>query len=337
MAKFSCMPIVHEKSPCCRGNIWRYGIRRRQCSVCKRTWSAWQRKRGRSQRRRADGRLKTYLKGGLLSPRKQKDSNGLTRQAQSARMSLLRDKFCLNTSWPEVPGGKLVLVCDALMQSFAGSIWTLYMFWARSIAGTQAVILPPVFRPGREASRGGWSMAFAAIMDSVKNNVVALISDGAAEACRQASNHGWILQRCQFHLLMSVANYVRPGPLSRHKKLAEQIYPRIYTILYDSPEDDIQGALSELETLVLPQIRSPKLITIISGFLNHYRDYRSYLKYPQYALPATTGSAESFISQIRGLLWRTRGFRTPKSFIKWIEAFLKHQKSIRCNGRNQQN
>lgn len=331
------MTIKHEKSPCCRGDIWRYGKRRRQCSICKHTWSAWQKKRGRKQKRRTNEILKTYLDGYLLPPRKRASSRDLTRQAHSARMSLLRDKFRAHTPWPEIPEGNLILLCDALMQSFTGQIWTLYLFLVRSINDARAIILPPVFRPGREASRGGWTNALAAVPDSVKKSVVALISDGAVETCQRAAEEGWILQRCQFHLLMSIANYVRSGPLSRHKKLAEQIYPRVYTILYDSSEDDVRRALSELEIQVLPLIRSPKLITVISGFLKHYRDYRSYLKYPQYALPATTGSVESFISQIRELLCRVKGFRTPKSFIKWIETFFKHQKSITCNGRNQQN
>lgn len=331
------MTHLHEKSPCCRGKVRRFGKRRRQCSICSATWSVWQKKRGRKQKRRAGGILKAYFDGYPLRPRKGKVADGLTRQAQSAHMVLLCDQFCAYTPWPEIPNGELILLCDALMQSFEGRIWTLYIFWVRSTTDTRAVILPPVFRPGREASRGGWTAAFATVSDSIKKNIIALISDGAGEACRQAPKEGWILQRCQFHLLMSIANYVRPGILSRHKKLAEQIYPRVYTILYDSPEHEVRRALGELEDLVLPLIRSKKLTTIISGFLKHYRDYRSYLMYPQYALPATTSSAESFISQIQGLLYRARGFRTPQSFIKWIEAFFKHQKSITCNGRNQQN
>ena len=60
------MKQMQEKSPCCQGQVWRFGERRRQCSVCRKTWQSWAKKRGRKVRR-SDGQLllKHYLAGQL--------------------------------------------------------------------------------------------------------------------------------------------------------------------------------------------------------------------------------------------------------------------------------
>lgn len=330
------MKTIHEKSPCCRGEVWRFGRRRRQCAYCRHTWTVWQKKRGRKHRRESLAKLFVYLQTKQASKR-EPTPNQITPQAEAARMRILRDQFLAKTSWPELPKGELILLCDALIQSFNGKLWSLYIFVVRSIHDTQAVILPPLLRQGAEHSRGGWADAFATLPEDVKARVVALVSDGSPSAVAMAHRQGWVLQRCQFHLLSSLANYVRPGHLSRHRTLAQEIYPRVYTVLYEEDEAVVGNAIAELETMVLPMIRNERLMMIISGFTKHYQDYRAYLHYPQYMLPSTNNSLESLNSRIRELLFWAKGFRTPKSFSSWIEAFFKYQKTITCNGKHQQN
>jgi hypothetical protein len=252
-------------------------------------------------------------------------------------MTHARDAYIAHTPWLSIPEGKLILLCDALLQTFEGVIWTMYVFFVRPLHGDQAVILPPFFRQGRETSRGGWTSAFATIPADVKKRICALVCDGAHGARREAWKADWVLQRCHFHLLISIANYVRPGPLSRHKNLASEIYPRVRVLLYERDREVVERSLHELEIVVLPLIRTRKLRMILFGFLKNYEEYRAYLLYPAYALPTTTSSAESFFSRVRRLLFWTRGFRTPDAFCKWFEAFCKKEKTITYNGKSPQN
>lgn len=331
------MITLHEKSPCCRGDIRCYGKRRRQCTKCHSTWRVWQKKKGRKNIRSNFNVLYRYLDGKITSLIHQARNRSIKPAAYSARLRNTLNKFLIRTPWPSIPDTSLIIIADALIQNIDGKIWTTYLFLVRPIRGKQAIILPPYTRFGSEHCHGGWKEAFNTIPQHVKNRVIAFVSDGAQEAIREARIQGWHIQRCHFHLLFRIANYVRPGPLSRNRALAQKLYPLVYTVLYNPDEACAETAVNKLEEII-SKIRSESLKTTISGFVKHYEDYRAYLRIPEYNLPATSNSAEAFIGQIRRLFFRARGYRTITSYQKWIEALCKYRKTIACNGKiNQPN
>jgi len=330
------MHILHEKSPCCGAHIRRFGKRRRQCKTCKRTWSAWKKKTGRKSLRPVFRAITTYVQNDSIGIVRQAEKKKICAAAYSARIRRTLTPYLLRMPWPTVPPGPLILITDAFIQHIAGGIWTVYLFLVRPIQSQKAFILPPYIRYGKEHVHGGWTHALDSLSQEVKERIVAMVSDGAREACVYAKRQGWLVQRCQFHIKMSIANYVTPGPLSRHKDLAQCIYPLIYTVLYSTEEKEVASSIVALQDM-LPGVRSRKLKKVLSGFTKNYQDYRTYIRVPQYNLPITSNSAEAWVRDIRTLLSRSRGFRTTASFQKWLEALCKNKKSIMCRGgKNQQ-
>lgn len=326
------MNTLHEKSPCCRGDIRRYGKRRRQCTICCVTWRVWQKKKGRKPLRNGFRFLCRYLDGGTAPLVHHARNHSIEAATYSARFRKTLNAFIKRTPWPAIPDAPLIMVADALIQNINGEMWTTHLFFVRPVDSVQAIILPSYTQPGSEHCSGGWRRAFSALPPHIENRVVAFVSDGAKEAIGEARRRGWHIQRCHFHLLLRIANYVRPGPLARNRPLGRRLYPLVYTVLYDQDREKVEAAVASLQELVLA-LRSKSLQTTISGFIQNYQDYRTYLYIAEYNLPVTTNSAEAFIGHIRRLFSRARGFRTITSYQKWLEALCKYRKTIRCNGK----
>lgn len=330
------MTKLHEKSPCCKAKIRRFGQRRRQCSSCKKTWSVWKKKTGRKPRRPNMDSFVRYLEGDSVQLTRQANQRDIAPATYTARTRKSLELYIKKTPWPDVPQKPLVLVADAMIQTIDDYMWSIFLFLARPVDEEDGIILPPYVRLGSEHKHGGWTKAFASIPQETKDRIVAFVSDGAIEATSQAKKHGWIIQRCQFHLLFRISNYLRPpGPLSRNIPLASRVYPPVYTVLYDNDELEAEMAVQKLKEL-MPHIRSQGLKTTLSGFIKHYRDYRAYIYFPQYNLPVTSNSGETLVRQMRDLLSRAHGYRTMDSYQKWLEAVLKYRKTIVCKGKNQQ-
>lgn len=327
------MNKLHEKSLCCGGKIYHFGKRRRQCSACKKTWSVWKKKLGRKKLRTNSTILKNYLDGESVQLYRQARNKKKEPATYSARVRKTLSAFIKDTPWPSVStNAPIVLVVDAMLQSFDKKMWSIFLFLARPADSDRAVILPPFIREGSEHKHGGWKNALGSIPERIKSLTVALVSDGAPEAISQAKKLGWIIQRCHFHLFLRMSNYLRPpGPLARNIPLASKIYPSLYVILYEPNEEKAVASVEHLKQ-ILPNIRSEGLKTTLSGFIKHYRDYRAYLYFPEYNLPTTSNSGEALVKQIRKLLSRAHGFRTITSFKKWTESLLKFKKTISCKG-----
>lgn len=321
------MNKLHEKSPCCRVAVRRFGQRRRQCSSCQKTWRLWKRKRGRKLKRLPLETLLQYFKGA--------SKTNLQKRTFSARLRIVLKKFNEETPWPEVPDGPLIVIADGLLQPFQGEMYTLYVILVRSISGNQAIILPPYLRSGGEVALG-WREAFAQLPSGILSRVEALVCDGHGGLVYLAKDHLWLLQRCHFHLLARIAHNASLGPLNKNKGLGKKVKNLVGVILYDINEFSVILALEALKKLK-QNISSRNFKTVISGFIKHHQDYRTYLENPTYFLPTTSNSAESLNAQIRDLQYRAKGFRTPNSFFAWITAFCKYKKSITCRGKIQPN
>lgn len=319
------MTHLHEKSPCCQGLVRRFGGRRRQCIVCKKTWSVWKKKQGRKRRRTNPSLLFQYFSG-KYTP----DTS-----AERARLRIALKKFNQVTPWPDVPSDPLIAVADAMIEYINKEVHTIYFILLRPLHGTKAVITEPLCFPGGETP-DGWKKAFERLSPRVREQITALVCDGHRAFLSASEQYGWVLQRCHFHLYMRIGHNASFGPRTRTGRLGLDLLrlARIVTITRD--QEILTKALQELE-VYKRTIGSRSFKTVISGFLRCYWDYRAYLDYPHLQLPVTSNSAEHLIGCLRRLQYKARGFPSLPALLAWITGWCKHQKTITCRGRNQQN
>lgn len=331
------MRINQQKSACCQAKVWPINNKRRQCSSCQRTWSVWPKQRGPKPRRPTVKLLERYGSHRIGSLLRQAEDRQLSPQALQARVRIARNYQQTKLAWASPPTGPVVAVADALVEQFSdGSKLTVYLVLVRPLDSFAAVIMPPVVLPGPETANG-WQTAFEQLPPVVLTSTVALVCDGAIGLVRLAQLHGWVLQRCHFHLLHSLNNYVRRGQLSRSGPLADEIHELVRVVLLSLDDEKVDRARAQLEYCV-KITHSRGVREVLSGFIKHWRDYRAYIYYDQLNLPRTSNSAESCIALVRDLQARAHGFRTPGSFLAWLEYVLKNQQTIACNmGDNLQN
>lgn len=322
------MKKIHEKSPCCASVIRLFGTRRRQCSACKKTWRVWKKKRGRKKNRLHIETLLQYF------DRKLKNTK-LQTSTLAARLRSTLEKFNTETPWPKIPDGPLIVVADGLIEYFGKKKYAVYFILVRSIADSRAFILPPYMRLGSEVALG-WQEAFAQVPDEVLARICALVCDGHTGLVYLAKAYGWKVQRCHFHLLYNISHYASFGLMNKTDGIGLKIKRLAHVVLYRKEPEAIRLAIMALQKMK-QVVTSRKLKSIISGFLRHHEDYRTYLNVPEYFLPTTSNSAEFLNAQIRDLQYRARGFRTPKSLLSWIIGICKYRKSVTCRPKNQPN
>ena len=193
------MNSSHVKSPCCVVKIYRFGSRRRQCSHCKRTWSIRRKKRGRKRWRASSRFLDAVLLQGRtlksLAPR-----TGLTPQALSHRFRRAMHQLVSRPRALRVPAGPLVLLIDGLYFRFNRRPWVLYLMALKPCHQNRALFLDPLLFPGREEI-GCWSQTISTLPVGVHKRIRALVSDQIRGITSLATQKGWVLQLCHFHLI----------------------------------------------------------------------------------------------------------------------------------------
>jgi len=320
------MNKIHEKSPCCNASIRLFGERRRQCSLCQKTWRVWKKNRGRKKIRPHLKTLTDYFE-------KRTKNTRLKQKTYSARLRLVLEKFNTDTQWPKIPDGPLIVVADGLIEYFGNQKYAIYFILIRSTSSSKACIFPPYMSIGGETD---WDMAFAQIPDDISKRICALVCDGNSLLVTLAKRHQWKLQRCHFHLLYRISHCASFGVLNKTNGIGLRIKNLVHVVIYSKNPEAIVLALKSLQD-IYQTITSRSFKTVVSGFLKNYEDYRTYLNYPEYYLPTTSNSAEVLNSQIRDMQYRARGFRTPKSLALWITGFCKYKKFVTCRGKIQPN
>ncbi len=325
----------HEKSACCRAETIKYGKRRYQCLLCKRTWRVWKHKRGRKKKRINHELVKLFLNREMISISKTAAKRQIPESTLQDALRRSRSNFLLHESYASIPNGNLILVADAVIEFVERKWLTIYLMLLRNTFEDVAIILPPLFRNGTE-TYDGWSEAFETIPDSAKKRIKALVCDGHIGLVGEAKWRKWVLQRCHFHLLARIPSRRSLSWIARNREEARVVFSNVKNVLYDKNEKSITTSLNVLEEISWIS-SSPAIRTTLSGFVKHYEDYRSYLKYPELRLPITNNSAESLAGLIADLKNRWRGFKTEASLKNWVSALLKFKKKIACNGFHQPN
>ena len=323
------MKKTHAKSACCSARVNRFGGRRRQCRQCLRTWRIRTKHRGRKRHRASSDFVLKYLDCLLPSfyalEKRQKGSADVLEY----RLKQSRDWFVRQTPWPKIPSGRLVAVADAKMKIINGVMHTVYLILLRSVDGNQAVPFPPIIEVGTE-SFGGWTRAFDSLPVPVAARIRALVGDGHRGLVFNARWRNWPVQRCHFHLLKSLMVRRSRKSTRGNKEVGRQLITLANILLTTTDQRVFTATMNELEAIGWAAKRG-SLRAIITGFLNHLDEYRTYLIRPDLRLPRTSNTAEAFISGLQKLCAGARGFRTRASFEGWVEAYVKHRKSIACN------
>lgn len=231
--------------------------------------------------------------------------------------------------------GQLILVADGLVKYLNGQWHTWYCLLVRSVHQERAVILHPVHRPGTEVV-AGWDEAIQQIPDHIRSRIVALVSDGHRGLVRSAHTNGWHHQRCHFHLIKRLQAQRSRWSKGRHQYEATRIYTAVTVVLTSGDNAAVHRSLRTIRTLA-DHTRSREVRVVLRGFLTNYREYRTYLTYPQFRLPTTSNTAESFIHLIECLCAHARGFRTVHALNEWITVLVKTKKTLMCRKKDQPN
>lgn len=314
---------THPRRSCCR-----FGGRRRLCLLCHKTFRIRKFKRGRKQKRTNGTLVRRYFERTLLgSAGRAKIRKGAADKFERALLKS-RDWFICRAKYKQPGSGPIILIADALIEHIDGKWYTGYLRLIRRVNGEDAVILPMVWLPGKETIQG-WNTSLDLLPSSLRGRIKALVCDGHCGLLFYAKWKGWLVQRCQFHLIASIQGRRSRGKFGRHRQEGERLMKLVNEVLSVKDKEKIPGLLSLLEAGAW-DTKSIQLRKILLGFVNHFEQYRTCLDHPELNLPSTSNSAESCIGLIEELRKRGRGFRTIQSLVKWTDALLKFRRQIKC-------
>lgn len=326
------MNSKHAKSPCCGARARGFGPRRRQCVECRHTWIVRPRKRGRPPHRTAASVLRRVFVEGFTVGQLFSKRPGVELPAYRYRFRQALRRFVARPSPQKIPRGPLVLLVDGLWFEFDGVPWVLYLTALRPCRGHVATFLDPLLLPGKEgASR--WRQALAAIPPSAMRRIQALVVDNLPGMQEIAKERRWVLQLCQFHLLLKLQAFRRGVRYAlRGGSVREQIHQLIRDALELPDGNRLSATLRLLTNLSHGDCGTARVQTTVREFLKDLQFYRSHLTHPHLDLPRTTNCVESMCRLLREMLRSSRAGSNPASVLLWATALIRLRPKVICNG-----
>lgn len=319
------MRLLHKKSKCCDAKIIRFGGKRRQCIVCKKTWRIYPSKRGRKPLRKQPGYLNKVFNHSFLVKQLALHSN-LSADAIYKRFAKNLGIIVKRKRIIRIHGKKLILLIDAQWQYFKGDIWTMYFLSVKSAGSKKVVILDPILRQGRE-SFTGWNSAINQLPLSVKKRVIAIISDGIRGIETISLSNSWLLQRCHFHLL-SMLQKMRGKRMSTPGRLIrEEIYSSVKSALSETSKSKLDILCKRLAILAEDSLCPTRMRGAVRDFLRRLPEFRTHLSHPSLNLPTTVNVMESNNSYVRK---KSKTVNSPKSWHKWAIACARFKSKFTC-------
>jgi len=319
------MKLLHKKSKCCIAKIVRFGGKRRQCTVCKKTWSVHPTRRGPKPSRKQRDYLKKVFSHGFRVRQIALHSK-LSTDAIYKRFSKNLDSLVNEKRIVRIRGSKLILVIDAKWQYFKKELWTLYFLAVKSVDSKSVTILDPVLKQGKESAIV-WNEIINQMPPTIKKRIIALVSDGIRGIETIAENNGWIIQRCHFHLLSRLQK-MRGKRASTHGRLVrEKIYRLAKLALIETSSHRLNIICKRLAVLAQNEGCPKRMRMAVRDFLRRFQDFRSCLVYPELNLPNTTNVMESVNSFVKKKASTTN---TPKSLHKWAIACARLKSKFTC-------
>lgn len=323
------MTTLHAKSPCCRGRIYKFGKRRKQCSICKHTWRIRRKHHGRKRKRIAP-RLVMRMLMERQTLAHQKRHGNVSQSGWSRRFTKALLSAKSKTSVRRIPAGAYALLGDGLYFKFQRMDWVMYVMAVKPVRSHRAYFLDPVLLQGKE-SYERWRVVIATIPPETKKRILAFVSDGFRGSKLIAREHNWIHQRCHFHLLMALIR--RHGRRSYRVKgagIREKLLVVVRILLITTDATMKRKHILKAQRLLSHPFCPPWIRKQTVEFLRTLDDFRAYLLHPGLNLPATTNAIESSGKIIRKA---TSTARTPQSVLLRATTFLRLRKSITCNGK----
>jgi Transposase, Mutator family len=313
------------KSKCCGAKTIRFGGRRRQCSVCNKTWSVRSAKRGPKQRRMKCDYLNKIFNHGFkvkqLSLNSKLSVDVIYKIFANNLNVVVEQKRIVR-----VKGSKLILVVDAEWHYFKKKLWTLYFLAIKSTGAQTVVILDPILMPGKE-NTATWNEIFNQLPKSIKKRIIALVSDGIRGIETVTENNGWIIQRCHFHLLSALQKRRGKRASTPGRLIREEIYNSVKLALVEISTRRLNILCRRL-ALLSKEDGCPKAMRmIVRDFLRRFYEYRAYLDHPELSLPTTTNVMESVNSYVRE---KTKTIKTPNAWHKWAIACARIKSKFTC-------
>lgn len=326
------MAPQHAKSPCCNAPVRRFGKRRRQCIDCKRTWSIRQKKRGPKRVRTARSLVERVLIDGYTLKQEAKHFQNLKRSGIAKRFA---QELARSMGTPlHLPCGPYVLIVDGVYFKFQRKEWVLYLMALKPLRSHHMYFLDPVLIKGRETITA-WEQAIATIPTQTKKQIRGLVSDGLRGFQGLTTHHGFVHQRCHFHLLSSlVRGKGKRRYLTRGSDIRDDVLRVVRVMLADEPRAKRECARRALARYIADPTCPAYVRKHILEFFEREDDFRAYLNHPKLNLPTTTNAMESSGKLVRKA---TRTARTPESLKLRAVAFLRLKKSVVCNGSHTQN
>lgn len=319
------MKLLHKKSQCCGAKIVRFGGKRRQCVVCKKTWSEHTAKRGPKLLRRQCNYLKKVFNHGFKVKQLSLNSR-LSIDAIYKRFASNLNVMIGRKRIVRIRGPRLILVIDAEWHYFKKELWTLYFLAVKSVHSQKVVILDPILKRGRENTTD-WENIFFQLPDPIRKRVIALISDGIRGIENVVIENNWILQRCHFHLLSMLQKMRGKRATTPGRIVREEIFNSVKLALSETSNRRLNILCRRLAVLAQTKGCPVRMKLTVRGFLRSLSEFRNYLNYPELNLPTTTNVMESINSFVRE---KTKRLKTPKSWHKWAIACARLKSKFTC-------
>lgn len=319
------MKLLHKKSECCAAKIRRFGGKRRQCAVCKKTWRIHLSKRGRKKARKQQHYIDKVFNHEFSIKQLALHSN-LSVNVIYKRFGKNLNVIVKRKRISRIRGNKLILLIDAQWQYFRGELWTMYFLSIKTVGSEKVTILDPILRCGRECFTD-WNEAIDQLPRSAKKRVIAIVSDGIRGINTIAANNGWLLQRCHFRLL-GMLQKMRGKRLTTSGRLVrEEIYCSIKLALAETSKRRLNILCKRLAVLAKDDLCPARMRGAVRDFLRRLSEFRTYMDYPELNLPTTVNVVESNNSYVRR---KSRTVNSPNAWHRWAIACARFKSKFTC-------
>jgi len=319
------MKLIHEKSKCCAAKIIRFGGKRRQCTACRKTWRVHPAKPGRRTLRRSRNHLIKVFNHGFsvkqIALHSRLSIDAVYKRFNNELKAVVNARRIIR-----IRGQKLILIVDAEWQLFKNGFWTLYCLSVKSTNSETVTVFDPVLKSGKENATD-WNVVINGLPLSVKNRLVAVVSDGIRGFDAIAYENGWIIQRCHFHLLSMLQKMRGKRASTPGRQIREKIYQSAKLAITEISKRRVNVLCRRLAILAKHPLCPRRMRMVVRELLRHFPEYRSYLQHPEFNLPTTVNVMESVNSYIRR---KARTVNAPNAWRKWAIAAIRFKSKFTC-------
>ena len=162
--------------------------------------------------------------------------------------------------------------------------------------------------------------------------IQALVVDNLPGMRRLAHQRQWVLQLCQFHLLLKLRAQRRGVRYALRGGVREEIQQLVRSALQLPDGPHLTRTLKRLARLSQGDCGPQHIQTTVREFLSQLDHYRCYRTYPHLGLPWTTNAVESMGRILRELFRSSRAGSNPASVLLWATALIRIRPKVTCNG-----